>query len=156
MSASAKEYMNSHYKTMKREDVIKLFNISKIKFGNIYGHLYDENEEIKKFIDDKIFKLKSEGMSHIDISYAINFSCKRVCDICKIKKETNATNIKKEKYWNFIKNKFDTYKQKIIDLKCETGEDYEILNELCLENKIDILPPTEKDCCVRVKLGGTN
>ena len=156
MLKSAKDYMAIHYKTMKREDIINVFKISKIKYGFLLGVLYDENADVKKFVDDKIFKLKSEGFSHLDISNIINFSYKRVCKICKAEKINKEEDLKfkakKEKYYKFIKSKFQEHKQKAIDFICTDGEDYNILNELNLENKIKLLAPTEKDRCVRVCL----
>ena len=133
-----------------------MFEISNKKFGMLHGQLYHENEEVKNYINEKCFELKKAGIRNSYISKKLNISAKIVAALFQEKKEMTEQDLKKEKYWDYIQGLFIKHKQKTIDLKCETCEDFDILNELNLENKIRLLPPTEKDCCVRVKLVGTN
>lgn len=165
MNAAAKEYMFCNYKTMEREEVEQLFKLKRIEYGTIMGMLYRENEEIRDFINNKIIELRKKRVRHLEVARQVGINYNIVCDVCngilrQDKKESvdkkSAFEIKKERYWKFIQYLFIKHKQKVIDLKCNTGEDYDILKLLCLENKISLLPPTEKDCCVRIKLGGIN
>ena len=156
MSAAAKEYILKNYKTLEREKVVELFKITNKKFGMLRGQLYNENKEIENYINEKCFELKQAGVRISYISKELNISAKIVAALFQKKKDTIEQDLKKERYWKFIQNLFARHKQEVIDLKCETWEDFDILNELSLENKINILPPTGKDCCVRVKLGGIN
>ena len=165
MSELLKEYMLHNYKTMEREKVEQLFNLKRIEYGIMIGILYRENEEIRNYINNKVIELRKKRVRHLEVARQVGLNYNIVCDICngilkqdkkEIVDKKSAFEIKKDRYWKFIQYLFIKHKQKVIDLKCNTGEDYDILKLLDLENKISLLPPTEKDCCVRVKLGGPN
>ena len=165
MSELLKEYMLHNYKTMEREKVEQLFSLKRIGYGTMMGIIYRENEDVRNFLNDKVIELRKKRVRHLEISRQVGLNYNIVCNICngilrQDKKEVvnkkSAFEKKKERYWKYIQYLFIKHKQKTIDLKCETGEDYDILIELNLENKISLLPPTEKDCSVRVKPGGSN
>lgn len=165
MSELLKEYMLHNYKTMEREKVEQLFNLKRIEYGTMMGILYRENEEIRDYINNKVMELRKKRVRNLEVARQVGLNYNIVCDICngilrqdkkEIVNKKSAFEIKKERYWKFIQYLFIKHKQKVIDLKCNSGEDYDILKLLNLENKISLLPPTEKNCCVRIKLGGIN
>lgn len=163
--SALKKYMLNNYKTMEREKVEQLFSLRRLDYGKMMGVLYRENEEIRDYINNKVVELRKKRVRHLEVARQVGLNYNIVCDICngilrQDKKERvnkkSAFEVKKERYWKFIQYLFIKHKQSVIDLKCNSGEDYDILKLLDLENKISLLPATEKDCCVRVKLVGTN
>ena len=152
--------MLQNYKTMERKKVEERFKLKKNEYSKILYSLYKDNEDVKEFIKNQIIELRKKGYKHSEIPQFVNISYGNVCSILREDKHTTEVNprneAKKNRYWKHIQYLFKEHKQRVIDLKCNTGEDYEILKLLDIENKIKILPPTEKDCCVRVKLGGVN
>ena len=163
--SALKKYMLNNYKTMEREKVEQLFSLRRLDYGKMMGVLYRENEEIRDYINNKVVELRKKRVRHLEVARQVGLNYNIVCDICNgiSRQDKNETidkkstfEVKKERYWKFIQYLFIKHKQSVIDLKCNSGEDYDILKLLDLENKISLLPPTEKDCCVRVKLVGTN
>ena len=147
------EYIFHNYRTLDKRKVDELFNCTKLQVGRIVGDLYRTNSEAREFMNKRVIELrKTHG--HLEVARIMGINYNIVCDICngisrQDKNETidkkSAFEVKKERYWKFIQYLSIKHKQSVIDLKCETCEDFDILNELNLENKISLLPPTEKE-----------
>lgn len=158
------EYIFHNYRTLDKRKVDELFNCTKLQVGKIVGELYRTNSEAREFMNARVIELRKKH-KHIEVARIMGLNYNIVCDICngittQDKKEKQMIAIKpkisakKERYYNFIKEIYKKYKQKVFDLKVSCWDDYKAIELLELEGKIKILSPTEKNLSIRIEYIG--